>query len=229
MMERDIRSDMFRNATRFVDYEMIQGDIFEFGVYTGRSLALLAYYHELNKRDIHRLNFTRRVVGLDSFEGLPGSDGHPRWKTGLFKTNHSFHPICKDGEAVCPETVCTLFGKYKLPLPMIEVGRFETTLEALIPDKYSSAAIVHVDCDLYRSTKTVLTKMHEIFQEGTLLLFDDWFNFRGRVDKGEQKAFWEYQKAQAKWSFVEYQNYATFGKPFITNFKRRTARRKMVM
>ena len=48
LIDFDIRHTMFRDATRFIDYELIEGDIIEFGVYTGRSLALLSYYHSLN-------------------------------------------------------------------------------------------------------------------------------------------------------------------------------------
>jgi hypothetical protein len=36
----DIRYPMFLKALHFVNYEMVAGAIIEFGVYTGRSLAL---------------------------------------------------------------------------------------------------------------------------------------------------------------------------------------------
>lgn len=220
LIQNDIRHTIFRNATRFVDYEMIPGDIFEFGVYTGRSLALLAHYHELNKVSIHRLDFKRSIVGFDSFDGLPSDDGHPRWRPGLFNVNHSYHPFCKNGEKVTADTVYSLFERCRLPKPRVEVGKFERLLPKVIGKKYMNVALVHIDCDLYESTKTVLMQLHNVFQEGTVILFDDWFNFRGRKDKGEQKAFYEYQRYHRKWLFKEYQNYATFGKAFILNAKR---------
>jgi O-methyltransferase len=215
LIEFDIRHAMFRNATRFADYELIPGDILEFGVYTGRSLALLAHYHEVNRKGIHKIDFTRKVAGFDSFEGLPGSDNHPRWKAGMFRVNHSFHPICKAGEPVTPAVILALFEQYQLPKPSIEAGDFSEVLPRVIGTKYTQAAVVHIDCDLYESTKAVLSGLQPILQEGTIFLFDDWFHFRGSKHKGEQRAFFEFMDSQNDWSFIEYQTYATFGKSFI--------------
>lgn len=219
LIDFDIRSEMFRDATRFVDYELVEGDIMEFGVYTGRSLALLAYYHGVNKLGIHKCGFSRRIVGFDSFAGLPGSDGHPRWYPGMFGRNHSFHPLCAQGDKVSQETVIALFDHYRLPLPIIEVGSFQVTLRELFGVKYQKVAIAHIDCDLYESTKIVLFELHNLFQHGSIILFDDWFNFKGGANMGEQKAFLEYIKMQHNWAFVEYHTYATFGKSFIVQHK----------
>lgn len=211
----DIRHSMFRNATRFIDYELIEGDIFEFGVYTGRSLALLSYYHQINKKSIHTIPFERKVVGFDSFEGLPSSDNHPRWKKNLFSINHSYHPLVKKGVKVNEHIIIDLFKQYNLPKPYIEIGKFNESLKNVIDKKYKKAAIIHIDCDLYESTKSVLFNVRPILQEGTILLFDDWFNFKGNKNKGEQRAFYEFFKKEKKWKYIEYQTYATFGKSFI--------------
>lgn len=215
LLDFDVRSSFFKTAIRFIDYELIEGDIFEFGVYTGRSLALLSHFHEKSKQSIHKIDFNRNIVGFDSFDGLPESDNHPRWKKNMFGINHSYHPTCKIGDKVTPETIYHLFETYNLPKPNIEVGDFSYTLDCVIPSKYKKAALVHIDCDLYESTKIVLNKISPIIQEGTLLIFDDWFNFKGNKDKGEQKAFYEYFNNQNKWGYIEYQTYATFGKSFI--------------
>lgn len=215
LIDFDIRHQMFRSATRFIDYELVPGDIFEFGVYTGRSLALLSYFHEVNKKGIHKVDLNRRVVGLDSFEGLPSAEDHPRWKQNMFRVNHSFHPICKEGDKVTEKTILDLFDSYNLPDPEIELGSFTDVLPNVIGTKYKQSALIHIDCDLYESTKTVLKFMEPTFQEGTVLLFDDWFNFKGNKLKGEQRAFNEFLQTQSKWSAIEYQTYATFGKSFI--------------
>jgi O-methyltransferase len=215
LLDFDVRSSFFKTAIRFIDYELIEGDIFEFGVYTGRSLALLSYFHEKSKQSIHKIDFNRNIVGFDSFDGLPESDNHPRWKKNMFGVNHSYHPTCKIGDKVTPDTIYHLFETYNLPKPNIEVGDFSHTIDYVIPSKYKKAAMVHIDCDLYESTKMVLNKISPIIQEGTLLVFDDWFNFKGNKNKGEQKAFYEYFNGQIKWNYIEYQTYATFGKSFI--------------
>lgn len=214
LIDFDIRRDIFRNVTRFVDYELIEGDIFEFGVYTGRSLALLSHFHQLNKQSIHKIPFERKIVGFDSFNGLPCTDGHPRWQTELFSINHSYHPICKLGEKVTPSVVYELFEKCELPKPFIEHEDFNHTLKPT----YQKSAIIHIDCDVYQSTKDVLIKMEPTFQEGTIILFDDWFNFKANPNKGEQRAFKEFVNI-TKWKFIEYQTYATFGKSFIVTYE----------
>lgn len=215
LIDFDIRSKMFNVATRFVDYELVEGDIFEFGVYTGRSLALLSYYHELNRQSIHSIPFERKIIGFDSFEGLPSSDNHPRWKEKLFSINHSYHPLIEKGVKVNKQLIINLFKECNLPDPHLEVGKFQDTLKNTINKKYKKAALIHIDCDLYESTKTVLFGISSILQEGTILLFDDWFNFKGDKNKGEQKAFYEFFNNQIDRSFIEYQTYATFGKSFI--------------
>jgi hypothetical protein len=219
LIDFDVRSTFFKTAIRFIDYELIEGDIFEFGVYTGRSLALLSYFHEKSKESIHKLSFDRKIVGFDSFEGLPDSDNHPRWKKNMFNINHSYHPFSKIGDKVSADTIYSLFKNYSLPTPNIEIGEYSVTLSKLIPVKYKKAALIHIDCDLYMSTKIVLDNISPTLQEGTLLVFDDWFNFKGNKNKGEQKAFYEFFTNQTKWDFIEYQTYATFGKSFIVTNK----------
>ena len=68
LIDFDVRSSFFKTAIRFIDYELIEGDILEFGVYTGRSLALLSYFHQKSKESIHKVNFNRQIIGFDSFE-----------------------------------------------------------------------------------------------------------------------------------------------------------------
>ena len=215
LIDFDIRHTMFRDATRFIDYELIEGDVIEFGVYTGRSLALLSHYHILNKNSIHSINFDRKIVGFDSFSGLPSSDDHPRWKKNMFGVNHSYHPILEFGAKVTPTVIYDLFDRCNLSKPYIESGDFNTTIRKTIKNKYKKAALVHIDCDLYESTKTVLFGIESILQEGTVLLFDDWFNFKGNKNKGEQKAFYEFFYSYPNWKYIEYKDYATFGKSFI--------------
>jgi len=214
LIDFDIRHEMFRNATRFIDYELIEGDILEFGVYTGRSLALLSYYHNLNKKSIHAIPFDRNIIGFDSFQGLPSSDNHPRWKSGMFNINHSYHPLYEKGIKITPDIIYDFFKELNLTTPILKVGDFTETLSTF--SESDKSALIHIDCDLYLSTKNVLDNIEITIQDGTMILFDDWFNFKGNKDKGEQKAFHEFvNKHKNKWNIIEYQTYATFGKSFI--------------
>ncbi len=100
LIESDVRYQAFQKAVRFVNYELVEGDIFEFGVYTGRSLALLQIAsEEYLRHSIHKINFSRNFIGFDSFKGMLKTH-HPRWEDGSFSINHSWHPVIKVGEAV---------------------------------------------------------------------------------------------------------------------------------
>lgn len=43
---QDVRTSAFETCIRFINYEMVEGGICEFGVYTGRSLALLSHLND---------------------------------------------------------------------------------------------------------------------------------------------------------------------------------------
>ena len=41
------------------------------------------------------------------------------------------------------------------------------------------ASFIHIDCDLYSSTKTVLTLLAPAIRTGTVLVFDEWCGYEG--------------------------------------------------
>ena len=211
----DIRMEAFSKAIRFINYELVPGVICEFGCYTGRSLAGLTYCQQMyyNKENEHNRkgSIDRKIYGFDSFDGLSESEGHPRWNKGLFKKNHSYHPTIPYGEEVTPSKVMDFFSYYKLQLPIIKADYFET----LDLDDIDKIALVHFDCDLYTSTKSVLNLVRDKLVMGSLLLFDDWYHFKGRKDKGERLAFREFLKENNNIKCEEFLRYGTFCKAFI--------------
>ena len=95
------------------------------------------------------------VYGFDSFAGLP-----EHWRLGYDA------------------------GEFAEPPPQVAgaelvVGLFEDTLPGFLEKHTGPVAFVHVDCDLYSSTVTVLEQLAPRFVEGTVLLFDEYFNFPG--------------------------------------------------
>ncbi len=56
-------------------------------------------------------------------------------------------------------------------------------------------ALLHVDCDLYSSTRTALVGLNDFIRPGTILVFDEWiYNHDPRYDDHEQRAFKEWAK-----------------------------------
>ena len=65
---------------------------------------------------------------------------------------------------------------------------------------------MHIDCDSYSPARDVLEFVEPHLVEGSLVLFDDWFCYRGRRDKGARGAFEAWLKTSG-WSAEEYFRY----------------------
>ena len=217
LLKLDIRTDAFKKCIRFINYELVDGDILEFGVYSGRSLAALSYYNDeyyKNENEINaKTNIDRKIYGFDSFEGLSETEDHPRWSVNLFKYNHSYHPTIKNNELVTPTTVENFFSFSKLKKPIIIKSYFDK----LNIDMIDKIALCHIDCDLYSSTKQVLNLIKDKLVNGSILMFDDWFHHKGDHSKGEQKAVSEFLDENKNIKLNEFERYGTFCKAFIVN------------
>lgn len=95
------------------------------------------------------------VFGFDSFAGLPEP-----WRPGYDAGEFAQEPP----EVAGAELV---------------VGLFADTLPGFLADHPGPVAFLHVDCDLYSSTATVLEHVGARFVEGTVVLFDEYVNYPG--------------------------------------------------
>ncbi|WP_160331145.1 class I SAM-dependent methyltransferase [Bradyrhizobium macuxiense] len=107
--------------------------------------------------------------GFDSFEGLPEA-----WRSGFDKG---------------------VFAQARLPIvpPNVTLikGWFDDTLPAFLHDQpHMPLSLLHVDCDLYSSTKTIFANLKDRIVPGTLIVFDEYWNYPG-WRKHEFKAFEE--------------------------------------
>ncbi|MBM3514188.1 MAG: hypothetical protein FJX59_10795 [Alphaproteobacteria bacterium] len=73
-------------------------------------------------------------------------------------------------------------------------GWFEQTLPTLNPQ--IKFALVHIDCDLYESTRTVLNELFGLnrLSDGCIILLDDYLLNRGAKRFGQRKAWDECRK-----------------------------------
>jgi hypothetical protein len=169
---------LYELALRRVAEVAAEGDFLEFGVYRGASFA--TFWHMCRKLGISN----RRFFAFDSFAGLPGAEGI--WEKGMY--------ACSKGRFA---TLIRKAGVDMGRVTMVE-GLFDQTLTTVTKEKYRlcKAAIVHIDCDLYDSTKIALNFIEDMVGVGTALLFDDWNCFRGNENCGEPKAFSEWPSAK---------------------------------
>ncbi|WP_194944091.1 class I SAM-dependent methyltransferase [Aeromicrobium sp. S22] len=105
--------------------------------------------------------------GFDSFEGLPEA-----WRGG-FAEGAFAQDLPDVGEAE------------------LHRGWFEDSLPGFLETHDGPIAFVHMDADLYSSTKTIFDLAFDRFAPGTIILFDEYFNFPG-WQQHEHKAFTEF-------------------------------------
>lgn len=103
----------------------------------------------------------------------------------------SFYGLTEDW-VTNPESTFSVDGKLPTVPNNVKLyqGYFEQTLPQWIEEHADSVAFVHVDCDLYSSTVTVLDCLKDRFRPGTVIVFDDYFNFPNWKQDGH-KAFCE--------------------------------------
>lgn len=211
VIRNDARADTFFRAIEYINFEQVAGDIVECGVFGGLSLAVLAKGATFDPKGM-----SRRIVGVDTFAGLPASEEtHARWQEGDCASMHGWHPMLAPGTPVTADTTRALFAACGLDAPLLHEGRFDEVLPRVIPSAHPAVALLHVDCDLYESTRDVLTGVAPALQDGTVVLFDDWFHYRGHPRKGEARAFHEFLEARPEWQAVPWRAYATFCQAFI--------------
>lgn len=142
-----------------------EGWCLEFGVADGSTLDFFA-----------RLRPDATFFGFDSFAGLPEF-----WKDGFDQGR---------------------FAQTRLPevpgnVELIQ-GWFCDTLPAFMSRPCATAggiAFIHIDCDLYASTRDVLMGCAAGLKPGTILAFDEYFNYPG-WQAHEHKAFTEFVQSQ---------------------------------
>ncbi len=116
----------------------------------------------------------REVHGFDSFEGLPGDWGGTKEAKGAF-----------DLRGKLPKVP----GNAKL-----HVGWFDKELPGFLATHDEACALIHVDCDIYVSTKVVFEQLRARIVPGTVIVFDEYFNYPG-WRQHEYKAFQEFVAA----------------------------------
>ena len=71
-------------------------------------------------------------------------------------------------------------------------------------DNPGPVAFIHVDCDLYSSTKTILSLLAPRLVSGSVILFDEYFNYPN-WEQHEFKAFQEFVAASAvKYTYLAF-------------------------
>jgi hypothetical protein len=127
----------------------VDGFYAEFGVYKGESLAFICDHID------------KTAYGFDSFEGLP-EDWFLQYGRGYSSL-----------EGKAPHIYCEQHNHRVLK------GLFAETLPIFTEQVEGPAAFLHLDCDLYSSTRTALEGLVDRIVPGTVILLGTYLNYPG--------------------------------------------------
>ena len=74
-------------------------------------------------------------------------------------------------------------------------GWFDQSLPPWLAENPGPVAFIHVDCDLYSSTKTIFDLLADRMVPGTIILFDEYFNYPN-WEQHEYRALQEFVKTR---------------------------------
>lgn len=195
---------MLQYAMEYVRSAQLPGDFLEFGVYEGVSLARAFRFARM--KGINEMRF----IAFDSFQGLPAATGSDAVAYEQFR----------QGEyAASVDEVQQKLRAYQVDLDLVHLvpGWYEQTLVEDTKQRFAlrQAAVVHIDCDLYKSAVPALRFITDLVQDGTVLIFDDWFCFRGSPEHGEQRAFREWLADNPSLRASEFHRFSWHGNSFL--------------
>jgi hypothetical protein len=136
------------------------GLMLEFGVFSGSTINFMAK------------KTTNTIYGFDSFEGLPESWG----RTDMIFNKGAFNLKGK-------------LPKVHQNVKLIK-GWFNETLPKFLEEHTGPITFLHIDCDLYSSTKTIFDLVKGRLAPGCVIVFDELLNYPG-WEIHEWKAWWE--------------------------------------
>ncbi len=202
------RALMLERAMSFTIPNKVPGEYFEFGVFAGRTFQYA--FHAAQNRGLRDMRF----FAFDSFEGF----SQPKGNDAI--------GIIEQGSRTCSESQF-LSNIKRSGVDMSKVltvkGWFSDTLEGdgrITTDQKlgeAPAAIVWMDADLYEPTLSALRYVEDRLQDGTVLIFDNWFLFKGHPQRGERRAVSEWLKTNARITLTPFYHFGWHGASFIVS------------
>lgn len=118
------------------------------------------------------------VIGFDSWLGLPEF-----WRPGYPQGSFAHPPLT-------------------IPNAEFVDGWYEDTLPDFDFALYDRIGLIHIDCDLYSSTRTVLENAGPSITAGTFIVFDEWHGY-DNCEAFEQRAWREYAEPNGiQWTVI---------------------------
>jgi hypothetical protein len=148
----------------------LPGNILIFGTWWGQDVTLL-----YNLRAIHEpYNFTRKVVGFDTFKGYPNVSGNDNVsdtiKEGAYNTSENYVEYLTEllnyheQENILPH-----IKKYDL----VEGDILDTLPKYFEQNQHELIALIYIDVALYKPTKCIIEQCLPHLVKGSVIVFDE--------------------------------------------------------
>lgn len=211
-----------QTGASFIAWNQIDGDYLEFGVYKGGSFIAAFHAIERNRQNLASANRHSpeiqqwlktgpRLFAFDSFAGLPDGEAERQsdyWAGAYACSEDKFRRNVREG-GVDMSRVVTVPGMY------------DSSLTPDVKQRHGlrQAAMIMIDCDLYESTVPVLEFITDLIGQGSILVFHDWFRFKGSPNQGEQRACREWLRRNPHLELIEYWREGPQAIAFLVNLK----------
>lgn len=191
-------------ARRQQDSHSDNGDYMEFGLFKGYS-----FWYAQHLAGMHGMK-SMRFFGFDSFKGLPAPSAIDSTPQNTFY----------EGQYSCSKSdvVQNLDSKgVDWNRTYLTEGFFNESLIPALKKRYAmhSVAIALIDCDLYDSTRDVMSFLADLIDNDTILMFDDWNSFGGDENRGQRRAVREFLEGSPGWWFEDWFSYGDYGQVFL--------------
>ncbi|MFO0322352.1 MAG: TylF/MycF/NovP-related O-methyltransferase [Bacteroidota bacterium] len=160
------RTEIFSNILE------VHGSILDFGVNAGQSLFTWAQISAIREP----LNYTRSIVGFDTFEGFPSLSDKDFNKMNssehLKQGGFNYGNIDGLNEAISAYDA----NRFLSHIPKIELvkGDIKKTLPIYIKENpHMIVSLLHLDMDLYEPTKLALELILPKMPKGAIIVFDE--------------------------------------------------------
>lgn len=206
----EVYDKTFDTVFRYLYTNYMTGKIMEFGTFKGYSARKIA-------EKMKEYNIIDNLYMFDSFEGLPDITSKidlnsyqvkntNDWQRGTFSGAKGYEELLKSdiGNLIGNENTKIIKGYYNNTLSKIQIDK-------------ESVILVNIDCDLYDSIITVLNKLIECeaFQDGSIILFDDYNFNRANNNMGVRQAIKDSFNKQTKYELELFFTYGWHGRAFI--------------
>lgn len=176
------------------------GKYLEFGVSRGTSMTCV-------NRVLRKHGISPRLVGFDSFEGMPPDTTGSHWHAGQYRSTLAATRQYLVSEGVDPTNV------------ELVKGWFEQTLtdEKRAGLAATKTSIIMVDCDIYSASKLALEFCAPLIDKHALLIFDDWGWTESTGEIGQKEAFQEFMAADPSLSARQLAGYIPQSRIFLVS------------